>query len=185
MANIRPALKILFKLEFNNPKNALHKNEGEEGLTYKGIYQLANPDWEGWSFVEQEIKDADGDIRRASELLYEDEFIDIVTRDLYWEKYWNPAKLDKLTSQHIANEIFIFGVNTGMETAIKKAQALVDVKADGLIGPVTIAAINAFNEHEFDYKFDELEREHYADLIARKPSFARFKNGWMNRAKAV
>ena len=36
------ALEILYKLEFNNPQNALHKNPTESGYTFMGIYETAH-----------------------------------------------------------------------------------------------------------------------------------------------
>ena len=39
MANFNEAFKILMRLEFSFPENALHKNPTENGLTFMGVYE--------------------------------------------------------------------------------------------------------------------------------------------------
>lgn len=185
MANIKLALEELFKLEFSSPRNALHVNPGENGYTFMGIYQAANPTLELWGLVEKALEANDGDIHKASEELYHDSVARGIVENVYKWGYWDKAKLDRVNSQIIAEEIFIFGVNAGMRNAIRKAQKLIGATPDGIVGVQTIKALNDFDESKFDYMFDELEMQFYDDLIVKKPSFARFKNGWRNRAKAV
>ena len=184
-ANIEKSLKILFDLEFSIPHNALHKNKGENGLTYKGIYQTAHPKWAGWDIVEAALRFYDNDIKKSSYELFQNEDLDILVVQFYKSQFWNRAKLSEIESQKKADEIFIFGVNVGMRTAIRKTQKLVSVTSDGIIGTKSIAAINRYDEDLFDMKFDDLELQYYEDIIKRKPSFAMFRNGWKNRALAV
>lgn len=184
-AKVKDSLKILFQLEFSNPYNALHKNKGENGLTYKGIYQSAHTKWKGWEIVKSSLNFYDNDIRKSSYELFQNEDLDVLVVEFYKKHFWNRAKLSEITSQKKADEIFIFGVNVGMRTAIRKTQKLVGVTADGMIGTKSIAAINMYDENLFDMKFDEIELKYYDDIIERKPSFAMFRNGWKNRAMAV
>lgn len=184
-AQISKSLKILFGLEFSNPSNALHKNKGENGLTYKGIYQSAHPTWEGWSIVEVSLKFYKNDIKKTSIELGNNEQLNQMVEDFYENEFWNKARLSEINSQKKADEIFIFGVNTGMKTSIKKTQKLVGAVADGIIGSKSIEAINEFNEDLFDMQFDEIELQYYNDIIKKKPSFAMFRDGWKNRALAV
>ena len=72
-----------------------------------------------------------------------------------------------------------------MRAAIRKAQRLVKALPDGIVGSLTIKALNEFNPIIFDMVFDEIEKKYYDDLIEKKPSFAVFKKGWHRRAKAV
>lgn len=215
MADIKPALEKLFNLEFKDATNALHKNKGENGLTYKGIYQSANPEWEGWKYItyildflnyykleesltrldknipdnidiiKQLEKQMSGILEYISTELFNNNKLDEQTIELYYDRYWKPYHLDDLTSQNTAEEIFIFGVNAGMRTAIKKAQKLVGVEDDGIVGKKTIEALNSYDSDLFNMRFDEEEIKHYESLIAHKPSFARFKAGWKNRAHYV
>lgn len=183
-ANFQESLEKLFNLEFSNPSNALHKNKGEDGVTYKGIYQTAHPHWKGWDIV-KEYLNAYENVKDASEALFNNSLVDMLVEDFYKETFWDRAKLDYVYSQKKCDEIFIFGVNVGMRTAIRKTQKLVGVTPDGIIGSQSLKAINEFNEDTFDMKFDEIEIKYYEDIIENKPSFAIFRNGWENRAVAV
>lgn len=185
MANIRPALEKLFKLEFSSAKDALHVNPGEQGYTFMGVYQAANPKLGLWTLVADILKKHKGDIRKASVELYRNQEAQAIVERVYKAGYWDKARLDSITSQKIAEEIFVFGVNAGMRNAIRKAQKLIGAVADGIVGSQTINALNNFSEASFDYKFDEVEKLFYDDLIAAKPSFAQFKRGWYARAVAV
>ena len=191
MANFKESLDIVFKLEYSSPKNALHTNPGEDGYTFCGVYEKANPNWAAWPKIKEVIKEIQGDgeltknvIQQASEKLYRNSEIMLLVEYVYESKYWNPFRLSEL-NQTAADEIFVFGVNVGMRTAIRKAQKVVGTTQDGIIGPITIAAINAFPEEDFDMLFDEEEIKYYDKLIERNPSFAVFRNGWHNRARAV
>ena len=184
-AKIQPALKILFSLEFADASNALHLNPGERGLTYMGIYEVAHPSWQGWEIIKETLNECKGDLKKASKILYKNEKLSKLVEEFYYNKYWKKAKLYALKSQRVANEIFIFGVNTGMRTAVRKAQKIVGTVQDGIVGTMTINALNSFDVDEFDMQFDELEIKYYDYLISRKPSFSIFRNGWKRRALTV
>ena len=64
---------------------------------------------------------------------------------------------------------------------IKIPQRLLGVTMDGIVGPKTIAAVNAKNPRElFDMikiaRFDFIE-----DICRKRPANNKFKRGWMNR----
>jgi lysozyme family protein len=64
--------------------------------------------------------------------------------DIYWNVYWNPYHLDKVIFTRVSSKIADMIVNPG-QTSIKIIQRLVDVKPDGIIGPMTINRINQCN----------------------------------------
>ena len=71
------------------------------------------------------------------------------TMNLYRAYFWNPLELDRMTAQAVANAVFDFGVNTGLEEEVAVLQrALGDivplgtVVVDGKLGPVTMRAVN-------------------------------------------
>ncbi len=182
MADINQAVKELGKLEFSSPSDLLHKNDGENGLTFFGIYQSANPEWRGWSIISRYLAN-EPDIKKCSVILSNvTDLLDLVYK-LYKQKYWDLANLDLVTNQHTATEIFIFGVNIGMKLAIKKTQKLLGLEADGDVGPKTLEALNKFNTKDFDIKFDEVEIAYYEEL-GKQPRFVKNEKGWINRAKA-
>jgi lysozyme family protein len=58
---------------------------------------------------------------------------------LYKSKYWNALACDALPPG-VDYALFDYGVNSGVGRAARVLQRLVDVAADGVIGPMTIAA---------------------------------------------
>lgn len=185
MADINKSMEILKFLEHSNRNDKLlHYNKGEDGYTFFGIYEVAHPKWRGWTIIKRYLL-IEPDIKKCSVILSNVTDLMIEVEKFYKSNFWDKAKLDLVNSQKIADEIFIFGVNTGMQVAIKKAQQLIGVTADGVVGPMTLKALNDFDESIFDLKFDELEKEYYDAIIKTKPYLLKNKQGWYNRADTV
>ena len=185
MAEISKTLKLVWEVEYNNdPKRALEQNPGETGLTYKGIYETAHPNWAGWTAVKSVLMKCGGDKKKAGIELEKDVIVQKQVEDLYKEVFWDKMQLDRINAQKIADEMMIFGVNAGTSKAVKLAQTVVDVVVDGVIGSGTIAALNEFDETVFDEMYDLLEVEYY-DRLGEQPRFKQFVKGWRNRAYFV
>lgn len=185
MADIRKSMELLKKVEHSNRnEKLLHRNKGEIGLTFFGIYQGAHPNWKGWDIVNGYLKFTP-DIKQCSKILANVTDLYKLVCDFYKREFWDKARLDEVNSQKIADEIFIFGVNVGMKTAAIKAQFLVDALPDGKIGSKTIEALNKFDENKFDILFDEQEIKYYDKLIRLYEKFKINEAGWHNRARAV
>ena len=101
-------------------------------------------------------------------------------KKIYKEWYWNPNRLDEVTSGTIATCIFDVGVNMGVGTAAKFAQEIVNVEMDGKIGPISIKAINAYNELAFVccMRIEMLAK--YRSIVQLDSSQSVFMNGWTN-----
>jgi len=153
MALFNPAMDILKTLEFNHASNVLHHNKGEQGYTYFGIYQKAHPKWEGWKEVYKAIVQYKYRLGTASITLYKKRILTEKVYAFYKKEFWDIIYLDTIKSQKIAEEIFIFGVNTNPRRAITKAQKIVGVKVDGWIGDKTIKALNSYDEKHFTMQF--------------------------------
>lgn len=184
MADIRVAFEKMLKLEFNSPANALHFNEGENGYTFMGIYEFAHPTWSGWDKVKAVLK-AEASVAKASVKLYYDESLALDVVKFYKVAFWDRMKLDEVVSQKIAEELLVFAVNAGIGVAVKVAQKVIGVQADGVLGSRTIKALNEYDDKKFDIAFDKAEIEHYQKLVNNNPNFKKFINGWKNRAVAV
>ena len=183
MADFKKTLDLYFWLEHkNDASKVLHKNKGENGLTFYGIYQSAHPNLPLWNKINSYLK-IEPDVKKCSVVLSNVLELLIEVENFYKEKFWDIAKLDKVKSQKIADEIFCFGCNTNMRIAVKKAQQLVGVKADGIVGNITLAALNSYDEDEFDVGYDGLEIDYYNGIS--KPHLQQFKAGWRNRALSV
>ncbi len=101
---------------------------------------------------------------------------------IYHTSYWLPVRGDEFTP-NLAMVLFDIAVNNGRSRGIKWMQRGLDVKDDGVIGPITIAAANAANQKELcAYNLDE--REVFYRAIARG-RMAKFLKGWLNRNESL
>jgi len=182
MAKFEESMKLLEFLEFSNQDSKLlHQNKNETGLTFYGIYEKWNKDWKGWVIIKKQLS-ITPNIKIASKVLAKNLELKNLAYERIKSNYWDKAKLDKVNSQKIADEIFIFGFNVGMPIAIKKAQNLVGAVSDGIVGKNTLKAFNSFNEHRFDIEFDEIEKKYYDEVIRKKPYLSPNHDGWYVRA---
>jgi lysozyme family protein len=147
----------------------LHKVEGDTGgLTYAGIARNKNPQWVGWQYFDRNETPPTS-----------------LVRDFYFTGYWLPIKGDQLRFD-IAASIFDFAVNTSAPgrpvVAVKLAQVVAGVEADGVVGPRTVAALNALTINAFALGYFAAKIQRYADIVKRDRTQLKFLLGWTNRA---
>ena len=98
---------------------------------------------------------------------------------IYQRDFW---LFSGISSQAVANKMFNEYVNMRHD-AIKLAQRIVGVNADGSYGPHTEAAINAADAVMFLSAFRTALVAHYSAIVAANPSEAKFLNNWLARAR--
>ena len=184
MKNFTNAFYKLMSLEFNSPKNALHKNPNEKGLTFMGIYEAAHPSWQGWGQVRAAIN-AYGDLEKASVALYNDDALIEKVKIFYKKEFWDKMRLDEVDSELKSCELFVFGANVDTVPAVRVLQRLLGVVVDGIMGQKTLKALNDYNEQSFDVDFDRAEIAYYRNLVKAKPEYHIYERGWINRAEKV
>ena len=185
MKRFNKAMEILKLVEHSNRNDKLlHKNEGENGLTYFGIYQSAHPKLKMWKIIESYLK-IEPDIKKCSVILSNVSDLTGEVYRFYKQEFWDKMGLDKVNSGHICNEMFIFGVNVNWDKCNKEVQKMIGVKDDGIIGDKTIAKINEVDEEWFDKEFDKVEMEYYERIVEQKPHLAKNLKGWFNRSLVV
>jgi len=72
---------------------------------------------------------------------------------IYLPDYWLAAGCDKAPDA-VRYSLFDTAVNSGVGTAKVLLQRAVDVAQDGLIGPVTLAAMSALNPYQLAARFE-------------------------------
>ena len=185
MDNFNKAMDILKEVEHSNRNDKLlHKNVGENGLTFFGIYQSAHPNLKMWKTINKYLE-IEPDIKKCSLLLSNVSDLKDEVYKFYKKEFWGKMKLDEVNSSHISNEMFIFGVNVGYITCIKETQKLLGVTSDGIIGSITLGALNAYDVVQFDKEFDKIEMAYYDRIAKAKPHLAINLKGWFNRAIRV
>lgn len=109
--------------------------------------------------------------------------------EIYARDYWNPW-YDKIAAQAVATKLFDLGVNMGPRTAVKLLQnALIQlgapIKADGVFGPNTLAALNRRGSATVLRTFELEAVRYYQRLAERRPTSRKYLFGWVRRALAV
>lgn len=122
-------------------------------------------------------KDGDGDIDVDDlKKITDTDAVERVMRPHYWNRW----KADRITSQSVAN-IVVDWVWASGRHGITQVQQLLGVKADGIVGENTLAAINAQDPRQL---FDRIKAARVAfieGIVARNPSQRRFRKGWLTR----
>lgn len=154
------ALPVILRHEggyVNNPRDP-------GGMTNLGVTKAT---WEGWTGKPA----SEADMRA-------------LTRDqvapLYRKNYWDKLRCDELPPA-LALCVFDFGVNAGPARAARYLQRLVGTPEDGVIGPATIAAVQAFvgrvGTAEAVRQYSIARRGYYRQLS----TFGTFGRGWLRR----
>jgi lysozyme family protein len=142
-------------------------------------------------------KDGDGDIDTDDlRLLSQDDVINRVLKPHYWNRW----RADGIDNQSVANLLVDWVWGSGVH-GIKIPQRLLGVVSDGIVGPVTLAALNGYPDQK--ELFDKIFRARvdfingivqrsvtaYENGLGRsatesellKHTQKRFLKGWMNR----
>ncbi len=96
--------------------------------------------------------------------------------DIYATKYATACRFDDLNSGSDC-AIFDFGVNSGPSRAIRYAQMVVGAARDGIIGPVTLVAINAMDSNKFVDSLCDLR----LGFLRSLRTWSTFGKGWSSR----
>lgn len=127
----------------------------DEKETYRGIDRGANPQWNGWPIIDTVKKNNPGlTIGKINLLLSQNVALQQNIEKFYKTNYWDTVKLDQITDQQLANNLFDCSVNQGegrarrfMQIACNYviAQQKSPIKTliiDARIGPATLLAFN-------------------------------------------
>lgn len=105
-------------------------------------------------------------------------------RDVFKSLYWDRWRADEIKSQAVAN-ILVDWVWASGSHGIKRPQRLLGVKADGIVGKQTIAALNAMDAATL-FKMIKDDRAKFIDEICKaRPKNEKYRKGWMNRINAI
>lgn len=101
-------------------------------------------------------------------------------RDIYRTRYWDALACDGLPAG-LDLAVYDYGVNSGVGRAAKVLQRLVSAAADGVIGPVTLAAIRRRDAGDLIERLCD-ERLRFLQSLRTWPVFGR---GWGRRVAEV
>ena len=158
----------------------VHDPDDPGGETYKGVARKMNPSWSGWTIVDRLKRekgfpknlDRDADLQGKIEAFYR-------------AGYWAPVRGDEIADPDVAHAIFDFAVNAGVKTSVAIAQTAGRVTADGVMGPVTVAAVNRMDPRVFMALFTLGRIARYMSICEKRPTSRKYLYGWIRRSMEV
>jgi lysozyme family protein len=125
--------------------------EGDKGgLTYCGITRKNYPNWPGWTFIVDRLKE--GPIPRGT--VFPE--LNRAVSEFYRYEFWDALHLGQVEDQSVADQILAIAVHYTRPKATMRVQKILNtkynhaLKVDGVMGDKTIAAINSVNGFELN-----------------------------------
>jgi len=137
------------------------------GETYKGISRRAHPNWKGWQLIDQK--------KPVPEQL---------VQEFYYNNYWVRLRSDEMPYP-VGEYLFDFGVNAGITRAVMIVQKVLNIKVDGVLGPVTIGSIQKQDPQKLMYELLKERVGYYTTITMQNSRFQVFFLGWIRRTIEV
>lgn len=100
-------------------------------------------------------------------------------KEIYARDFWGPAGCDALPDG-IKFDVFDMAVNSGVTASIRIVQRAAGSTPDGVIGPLTLRAINSIPSARLAARFNGARLAFMAEL----PTWPSFGRGWARRIAA-
>lgn len=97
-------------------------------------------------------------------------------KEIYKRDWWDKLNADSLDTA-IVFQVWDFAINAGMGTAKRKLQKSVGMAEDGIIGPLTLKAIQKADLNDILMRFNAERLKHYTSLS----TWPRYGKGWTLR----
>ena len=105
--------------------------------------------------------------------------------DILKTMYWDVCKAGRIESQSVANAIVDWAWHSGTITAVKEVQKVLGVESDGIVGDVTLSAINSQSPLPLFGKIQQARIAYIERICNSRPANNKFKNGWFNRINSL
>jgi len=106
-------------------------------------------------------------------------------RAIYIDRFIEKPRFGDIADGSLRHLVVDTGILHGRHRASRWFQRILGVKADGIVGPKTLAAINMNNERETKEVYKRLLARRYrgfAEFVKSDPKQLVFLVGWINRA---
>lgn len=177
MATIKLALAKTLAYEggyVNDPADA-------GGETIMGVARNMHPKWSGWAIIDKLKTSAHATPALITKAM-RDSHMDLI-ESFYKTQFWDKMRLDELTHQLLAEQLFDIAVNHGVARAGQFLQTCLVTNIDGIIGANTISITNSNKDlPTLNNKIVRRRCEFYWSIWDNKPSQIKFMRGWQTRA---
>jgi lysozyme family protein len=108
---------------------------------------------------------------------------------IYMTYFWNPHHIGSIGDQDLANKVFDLTVNMGPGGALPPLQSAVNAcggtcAVDGVLGPISIAQINALDPANLLAQYKQLVAQRYTAIATANAELTGDLNGWLARLNA-
>lgn len=107
------------------------------------------------------------------------EWLDIL-KTMFWDRW----KADQIENQALANILVDWVWASGI-TGIKRPQRILKVEADGIVGPLTLGALNSRSPESLFAELHKGRIAHVEGIVQKSPSQKKFLKGWKRRINAI
>ncbi|HCY41786.1 MAG TPA: N-acetylmuramidase [Prolixibacteraceae bacterium] len=147
------------------------------GETYKGIARKKQSEWVGWQIIDRMKLQLNFPANMEGNQLLQQE----IAR-FYKSMFWDKVGGDLVNNQELADLVFDFAVNAGVSASVGLAQKVVGSACDGVMGLMTIEAINRFDPDHFAAAFMVEKCRKYLSICKKRPESRKYFFGWIDRA---
>ena len=98
--------------------------------------------------------------------------------------FWRPCGADYILNQSIAEMLVDWRWVNGTQ-AVRDAQTVLSCVADGIVGPKTLAALNAKDDESVFIRLKNARLRSYTKIVERNPSQGKWLKGWRNRTNSI
>lgn len=99
---------------------------------------------------------------------------------IFLNGYWNVCKASEIHSQEVANSLVDYVWGSGV-WGIKYTQRLLGIKDDGIVGKITLKAINSQDGKDLANRINDRREQHFKSIANRIPGQSANLRGWINR----
>ena len=102
-------------------------------------------------------------------------------KNIFKTNYWDRIKGGNINNQFVADILFDGAVNHGVSRGVKLIQEVLNIPVDGIVGPITLGAINNSDPAIVYNLYKKRRIDFYHQLVANNSTQAVFLQGWLNR----
>lgn len=153
-------------------KGVIKKKSDSGGPTLVGVTLTT---FQEWRVSQGKPKPTEADLAKLSYT----EWLEILK-----SLFWNRCKGGQIHSQSVANMLVDWVWHSG-PLMIRKVQDIFSLRQDGIVGPKTLAALNAIPALSVFERIKAAREQYYRKIVSNRPSQAVNLKGWLNRLEAI